>query len=65
MTPVLAEALTMSTFLTTIGTFVTQAITWAGNVLDAIVASPPLTVMCLAIPITGFAVGLLTRLIRV
>lgn len=54
----------MSTFLTNIGTFFTQAMTWSADVLDVIVANAPLTVMCLAMPIVGFAVGLLSRLFR-
>lgn len=54
----------MSSFLTEIGTFFTQSITWLGDVLDVIVANPALTVMVLAMPIVGFAVGLLSRLIR-
>ena len=54
----------MSTFLGNIGTFFTQAITWMGSVLTAVSASPELTVMVLAMPICGFAVGLLSRLIR-
>ena len=58
------ETSAMSAFLTTIGEFFTQAITWLGDVLDTIVANPALTVMVLAMPIVGFAVGLLGRLIR-
>lgn len=54
----------MSAFLTNIGTFFTQSISWLGDVLDTIVANPALTVMVLAMPIVGFAVGLLSRLIR-
>lgn len=54
----------MSEFLTNIGTFFTQSVTWLGDVLDVIVAEPALTVMVLAMPIVGFAVGLLSRLIR-
>lgn len=54
----------MQAFLTEIGTFFTQAITWLGDVLDVIVADPALLVMVLAMPICGFAVGLLSRLIR-
>lgn len=55
----------MSTFLGNIGTFFTQAISWLSTCLNTIVASPALTVLCLAMPICGFAVGLLGRLIRV
>lgn len=54
----------MSAFLDNIGAFFTQSITWLGDVLDVIVADPALTVMVLAMPIVGFAVGLLGRLIR-
>lgn len=62
MTP--TETPAMTTFLNTIGLFFTQAIDWLGDVLDVVVANPALTVMVLAMPIVGFAVGLLSRLIR-
>ena len=55
---------TMTTFLGTIGEFFTQSITWLGDVLDVIVQNPALTVLVIAMPIVGFAVGLLGRLIR-
>lgn len=58
------EESAMTTFLTNIGTFFTQSITWLGTVLDTITDNPPLLVMVLAMPIVGFAVGLLGRLIR-
>ncbi len=58
------EAVTMSSFLTEIGTFFTQAVTWMGDVLDIVVANPALLVLVIAMPIVGFAVGLLSRLIR-
>lgn len=54
----------MTTFLGTIGEFFTQSITWLGDVLNVVVENPALTVMVLAMPIVGFAVGLLGRLIR-
>ena len=54
----------MTELLTNIGTFFTQSITWLGDVLDTVVTSPALLVMVLAMPICGFAVGLLSRLIR-
>lgn len=58
------EVTAMEGFLTNIGAFFTQSITWLGNVLDVVVENPALTVMVLAMPIVGFAVGLLSRLIR-
>ena len=54
----------LTSFLDLIGTFLTAAITWMSGVLASVTSSPPLTVLVLAIPISGFAVGLLSRLIR-
>ena len=54
----------MEAFLTQIGSFFTQAITWLGEVMDVITADPALLILVLAMPICGFAVGLLNRLIR-
>lgn len=55
----------MSTFLGNIGTFFTQSVTWLGNILTVITENPALTVLVLGMPIVGFSVGLLSRLIRV
>ena len=54
----------MTAFLSTIGEFFTQSVTWMGNILDVVVENPALTIMVIAMPIVGFAVGLLGRLIR-
>lgn len=54
----------MSAFLTEIGTFFTQAITWMGDVLTEVTSTPALLVLVIAMPVCGFAVGLLSRLIR-
>lgn len=54
----------MSSFLTEIGTFFTQAITWMGDVLTEVTSTPALLVLVIAMPVCGFAVGLLSRLIR-
>lgn len=54
----------MSAFLTNIGTFFTQSIEWLSTVLDTIVSNPALLVLCVAMPICGFAIGLLNRLIH-
>ena len=58
------EVSAMEAFLGTIGEFFTQSVTWMGDVLDVVVENPALTVMVIAMPIVGFAVGLLGRLIR-
>ena len=57
-------ALTLASFLTDVGSFLTQAITWMGSVLNVVTSNPPLMVMVLAIPIAGVAIGFLSRLIR-
>lgn len=55
---------TLSTFLGDVGTFFTKAIGWLGDVLAVVVGNPALLVLVLAMPICGFAVGLLSRLVR-
>lgn len=55
---------TMTTFLTDIGTFFTQAISWLSSVLSTVVSTPALLVLVIAMPVIGFAVGLLSRLIH-
>lgn len=54
----------MTEFLTNIGTFFTQSINWLGDVLDTVVSNPALLVLVIAMPVCGFAVGLLSRLVR-
>ena len=46
-------AVTMSSFLTEIGAFFTQSMTWMSDALDIVVASPALTALVLAMPICG------------
>ena len=58
------EVSSMEAFLGTIGEFFTQSVNWMGDVLDIVVENPALTIMVIAMPIVGFAVGLLGRLIR-
>lgn len=58
------ETTAMGTFLGNIGEFFTQSVTWMGDVLEVVVENPALTVLVIAMPVVGFAVGLLGRLIR-
>lgn len=58
------ESITMSTILTDIGTFFTQALTWVGNVCETIV-SEPLLLIFVAMGVAGVAIGYVSRLIRV
>lgn len=52
----------ISEFLGNVGTFLTQSISWCGSLLNTVVSNPPLLILCLAIPISGFAIGMLGRL---
>ena len=54
----------MSALLTDIGTFFTKAVDWLGTVLTTITDNPALLILCIAMPVIGFSVGLLNRLIR-
>ena len=54
----------MAAFLTEIGAFFTQSLDWTTSILDAVTASPALTVIVVGFPIAGFAYGLLGRLFR-
>lgn len=55
----------MATFLSSIGSFFTQCVTWMGDLLTTISETPALAVVVFGMVITGFVVGLLGRLIRV
>lgn len=54
----------VSAVLTNIGVFFTQAVTWLGDILAVVTENPVLLIMVIAMPVCGFAVGLLSRLIR-
>lgn len=57
-------ATAMTTLLSGIGEFFTKSIEWLGTVLNTITGNPALLILCIAMPVIGFAVGLLNRLIR-
>lgn len=54
----------ISAFLDVIGSFFSQAISFLSSCLAIIVASPALTILCLAMPICSFAVLFLRRFIH-
>lgn len=58
------EVSAMTTLLTGIGEFFTKSIEWLGTVLNTITGNPALLILCIAMPVIGFAVGLLNRLIK-
>lgn len=54
----------MTAFLTSIGEFFNQSLTWMSTILTKVISDPALTVLVLGFPIVGFAFGLLHRLIK-
>lgn len=52
----------MTDLLSNIGTYFTQSVTWLGDILDVITQSPALLILCVSMPVIGFSVGLLKRL---
>lgn len=53
----------MSALLTNIGTFFTQSVAWLGDILDVITNNPALLILVISMPVVGFSVGLLKRLL--
>ena len=58
------EVSAMTTLLTGIGSFFTQSVEWLGDVLTVITGNPVLLILVIAMPVIGFSVGLLNRLIK-
>ena len=54
----------MEAILTGIGAVFTQAVTWVGEIIEIIVGQPLLILLVVAMPVIGFAVGLLKRIMR-
>lgn len=54
----------MAAFLTNVGTFFTQSFTWLSDIVEIVTGNPALTVLVLAMPIVGFAIGIFNRLVR-
>lgn len=58
------EVSAMTTLLGGIGSFFTQSVEWLGDVLTVITGNPALLILVIAMPVIGFSVGLLNRLIK-
>ena len=54
----------MAEILSNVGLFFTQSVEWLTTILETVTTNPVLLIMCVAIPVVGFAVGLLGRLFR-
>ena len=53
----------MSTLLSTVGSFLTAALGWAGDIVDVVIETPILMIGFI-MSIAGFGVGLVKRLIN-
>ena len=57
------EVSTITSALAPISEFLTASLGWIGEVVTTVAGEPYLMVLCFGMPIVGFAVGLLRRLI--
>lgn len=60
----MAEAGTMAAILADVTTFITSAVSWMGTIVTTIV-STPLLLLGFILAISGFAVGLFHRVVRI
>lgn len=56
--------MTLDVLIGNISAFFTGAISWVTEILSTISAQPILMVLCVLIPVSGFAVGLFRRLLN-
>lgn len=56
--------MTVASVAQDVGVFLTEAISWLGDVLDTVMNNPALFIMVICMPVGGFAIGALRRLIR-
>lgn len=60
----MTSTLTVSSLVSDVGTIFTGAMTWAGDVGDAI-AGNPLLLMFVLVPIVGLGVGIFRRMLGI
>lgn len=56
------DTFTLATLVENVTTWFTAVIGWMGDLIDVIVSNPVLLTVVVILPITGFAVGMLSRL---
>ena len=56
------ESPTIASILTSISAVVTQAVTWAGDIVTFVVSNP-LIMVFVAIPLVGLGIGMVKRMI--
>ena len=58
------NSMDLAATLSQVGTFLTEALTWIGDVMTYVSGNPLLFILCFGIPIAGVSIGFLGRLIR-
>lgn len=61
----MGEGASLATILTSVGTLVTQAISWMSSYLTAITGNDVLVLFCIALPLVGLGIGVIRRLVRI
>ena len=56
------EAVTVATLTSTVGSFLTAALGWVGDVANTVVSDPLLTLMVICLPVAGFGIGAVRRI---
>ena len=64
MKGVILQAVDISAILSSVGSFLTAAVGWMGDVIAFVSSEPILLLMVVLMPVGGFAIGGLRRLIR-
>lgn len=54
----------MAALISAVSSFVTAAVSWVGDFADAITSNDLLILSCVAVPLAGFGIGALARLMR-
>lgn len=54
----------MAALISAVSSFVTAAVGWVGDFADAITGNDLLVLSCVAVPLAGFGIGALARLMR-
>ena len=55
---------TFQSLINSVGTFVTASVTWIGQWATKIATTDLLVLSCVAVPLAGFGIGALARLMR-
>ena len=55
---------TLSTILTSVGSFITASVGWMGDFSEVITSNALMFIFVVAVPLVGLGIGLLNRLIK-